>query len=290
MALFDFRKDMDKIKESISDNTMGLPSGLQALDNIILGFDPGEMIIIAARPGVGKSSLARDICLNVGTPDGVGGTAILFTLEMLYQEVAESIAATFAKIDLYKHKRDGTMDSIQPQIDEACTTLSSYNILVDDDTYLTPVGIRERLKEVSQTEPIACVVVDYLQLMSLRKPVDNRQTEIAEISRELKGISKEYNVPVIALSQLNRNVEFRDNARPRMVDLRESGAMEQDATKIILIHRPSYNNMDIDPDAEDTGEAELIICKNRRGPRGIVYCGFIKEWTSFCDIPDSEEF
>ncbi|KKK85841.1 hypothetical protein LCGC14_2769220 [marine sediment metagenome] len=161
--------------------------------------------------------------------------------------------------------------------------------MVDDDSYLTPDSIRGRLQEVSQKETIACIVVDYLQLMSLRKPVENRQAEVAEISRELKAIAKEFDLPVIALSQLNRNVEFRESARPRMSDLRESGAMEQDASKIILIHRPSYNNMSIDPDAEDTGEAELIIVKNRRGPRGIIHCAFIKEWTSFCDLP-TEEF
>jgi len=288
-VLFDFRQDMDKIKEGMCDVTMGLPSGLQALDDAILGFDPGEMIIIAGRPGMGKSSLARDIMLSVGAPDGVGGTTILFTLEMLYQEVAESIAATLAKVDYYGNKRGNTMDSIRSQIDEACAHLSSYNIMVDDNSYLTPDSIRGRLKEVSQKETIACIIVDYLQLMSLRKPVENRQSEVAEISRELKAIAKEFNLPVIALSQLNRNVEYRDNPRPRMSDLRESGAMEQDASKIILIHRPSYNNMSIDPDAEDTGEAELIVVKNRRGPRGIVHCAFIKEWTSFCDIP-TEDF
>lgn len=286
--LFDFRIDMDKIKESMCDTSMGLPSGLQALDNAILGFDPGEMIIIAGRPGMGKSSLARDIMLSVGSPDGAGGTVILFTLEMLYQEVAESIAATFAKVDYYKNKREGTMDSIKAQLDEACAHLSSYNMIVDDNSYLTPDFIKERLKEVSQKETTACVIVDYLQLMSLRKTVENRQAEVAEISRELKAIAKDYDLPVIALSQLNRNVEYRESARPRMSDLRESGAMEQDASKVILIHRPSYNNMSIDPDAEDTGEAELIVVKNKRGPRGIVNCAFIKEWTSFCDIPKDE--
>lgn len=286
--LFDFRKDMDKIKESIHSTERGLSVSIKALDDAILGFAPGEMIIIAGRPGMGKSSLARDIMLSIGSPEVGRGTVILFTLEMLYQEVAEIAAATLAKVDYYGNKRGGTMDSIQSQLDESCMALSSYNIIVEDDSYLTPDAIREMLKEISQTETIACIIVDYLQLMSLRKFVENRQSEIAEISRELKAIAKEFNLPVIALSQLNRNVEYRESARPRMSDLRESGAMEQDASKVILIHRPSYNNMSVDPDAEDTGEAELIVVKNRRGPRSIVNCAFIKEWTSFCDLP--EEF
>ena len=285
MAYFDFRKDMDKIIESIKCAEMGLLSGLQALDDCILGFSPGEMITIAGRPGMGKSSLARDIMLSVGAPEVGGGTIILCTLEMSCQEVAELLAANLAKVDYYNAKRGGTTDSIQSQLDSACAQLSSYNIIINDDSYLTPDVIRGMLKEISQNEAIACVIVDYLQLMSLRKLVENRQTEVAEISRELKAIAKEYSLPVIALSQLNRNVEYRESARPRMSDLRESGAMEQDSSKIILIHRPSYNNISLDPNAEDSGEAELIICKNRKGPQAVINCAWIYDYMSFCDIP-----
>ncbi len=288
--IFDFRKDMGDIMESIHSTERGLPSGIKALDDTILGFSPGEMITIAGRPGMGKSSLARDIMLSTGAPEVGGGTVILCTLEMSCQEVAELLAANLAKINYYGVKRGGITDSIQSQLDEACTALSSYNIIVNDDSYLTPDVIRGMLTEISQNETIACVIVDYLQLMSLRKVVENRQTEVAEISRELKAIAKEYDLPVIALSQLNRNVEYRESSRPRMSDLRESGAMEQDSSKIILIHRPSYNNMSIDPNAEDTGEAELIIVKNRKGIQAVVKCGWIAEYMSFCDLPDYDTF
>ena len=284
--IFDFRKDMGAIIESINNTEMGLLSGIKALDDTILGFSPGEMVIIAGRPGMGKSSLARDIMLKVGTPEVGSGTVILCTLEMSCPEVAELLAANLAKVDYYTVKRGDATESVKSQLDEACTALSSYNIIVNDDCYLTPDVIREMLKGLSQNETIACVIVDYLQLMSLRKPADNRQTEVAEISRELKVIAKEFSLPAIALSQLNRKVEYRESARPRMSDLKESGAMEQDSDKVILIHRPSYNNISLDPGAEDTGEAELIVCKNRKGPLAVVKCAWIAEYLSFCDLPE----
>ena len=285
---FDFRTDMATIKEQIMSTERGLPSGIQALDEEILGFGKGELATIGGRPGMGKSSLARNIMLNVGHPAGEWGTVLYCTLEMKYDLVVGLAAATLAKINYHTVKGGNATDSILSQLDSARAQLSSYNIIIEDDIYQTPETIRCFVQDVIQTEPIACLIVDYLQLMSLRKQVENRQTEVAEISRELFAIAKEYNIPVIAMSQLSRASTYRDSTRPRMEDLRESGAMEQDSTKVILIHRPSYYNMSIDSNAEDSGEAELVIVKNRNASQKIVRCAFISTWTSFCNLPEED--
>lgn len=286
MSILDFRKEINEITSNIGKKKMGLPSGISMLDDILLGFSPGEMITIAGRPGLGKSSLARDILLAVGKPNTNSGVAILCTLEMGCEEVAELIVANLAKVDYNKVSRGESTDRDKSHIETARKQLSAYNIIINDDSFLTPVSIRQMLFEIQEKEPIACLLIDYLQLMSLRKPVESRQTEVATISRELKAIAREFNIPVIAFSQLNRNVEYRESAKPRMVDLRESGSIENDSSKIILIHRPSYYSMNIDSNAQDTGEAELIVCKNRKGKIGIVRCAWLSNWMSFKDLPE----
>ena len=285
----DLRKDIPTVLSIIQETPLGLPSGIQGLDDTVLGFSPGEMVIIAGRPGMGKSSLARDIMLKVGASDGERGTILLCTLEMSVEEVVELLAANLAKIDYHAYKKGDCKDGIQSLFDRACAQLSSYNIIINDDTYLTPNVLRGVLTELNTNDRICCVIVDYLQLMSLRCSVESRQTEVAEISRELKAIAKEFHLPVIAMSQLNRNVDYRESCRPRLSDLRESGAMEQDASKVILIHRPSYYDKEVNMNSKDTGEAELIIAKNRKGPMGIVRCAWMSEWMSFCDIPEDIE-
>ena len=290
MGLFDLRKDMSIVKEDISKPFDGLSSGISSLDNLILGFGKGEMITIAGRPGMGKSSLARDILLNIGKPNAGFGVSLLCTLEMSCPEVAELLVTNLAKVDYSSLKKGYSTTKLLAHLDIVCEQLSSYNIIINDDSYVTPDSIREILITIGKEEPLACLVVDYLQLMSLRKKVESRQTEVAEISRELKAIAREFNIPVISFAQLNRNVEHRENSRPRMADLRGSGAMENDSTKIILIHRPSYYDQQLDSNAEDTGEAELIVCKNRSGKIGTVECAWISDFMSFQDRPDIEEF
>ena len=292
MPVFDLRKDIDSIKENMGKPFDGIKSGITALDNFILGFGKGELTTIAGRPGSGKSSMSRDILLNVGRPGATNytGASLLCTLEMSCEEVTELLAANLAKVNYYNIKRGIAGKGTVIKLQEAIEQLSSYSIIINDDSYVTPNSIREILISIREVEPIACLVVDYLQLMSLRKQVENRQTEVAEISRELKAIAREFNIPVIAFSQLNRNVEYRESCRPRMSDLRESGSMENDSTKIILIHRQSYYDKQLDPNAEDTGEAELIVCKYRGGCTGTVQCAFIGQWMSFRDMPDIENF
>lgn len=289
MPLFDLRKNIQDIKQSMGKPFDGIKSGIKVLDNAILGFGKGEMSTIAGRPGLGKSSMSRDILLNVGKPTISVGASLLCTLEMPCEEVTELLAANLAKVDYQRIKRGHATEKILTKFHTALDQLSNYSIIINDDSYVVPDSIREILKVIEKDEPIACLIVDYLQLMSLRKQVVNRQEEVSEISRELKTIAREFNIPVIAFSQLNRNAEHRESSRPRMTDLRESGAMENDSTKIILIHRPSYYDKQLDPNAEDTGEAELIICKNRCGGTGTVTCGWISDYMSFCDIPDGME-
>jgi len=286
--IIDVRKNLASVLTNIKSTSMGLPSGIKELDDTILGFSPKEMITIAGRPGMGKSSLARDIMLSVGLPH-LEKNILLCTLEMSCEEVVDLLIANLAKIDYYNYKKGLCTGDIKSLYDTACTQLSSYNIIISDDSYLTPESLRLLLEDLMKSTPIACVIVDYLQLMSLRCPVESRQTEVATISRELKAIAMDYDLSVIAMSQLNRNVEYRESTRPRMSDLRESGAMEQDSSKIILIHRPSYYDKTVNMDAADTGYAELIVVKNRKGPQRIVKCAWISEYMSFCDIPGISE-
>ena len=286
MGLFDLRKDLKEIKQSIGKQFDGVTSGIKSLDDFILGFGKGGMSTIAGRPGMGKSSMSRDILLNIGKPTANKGACLLCTLEMSCEEVTELLAANLAKVDYNNIKKGHAGDRVLDKFHIALERLSQFSVIINDDSFVTPDSIRDILKSIEKDEPITCLIVDYLQLMSLRKKATNRQEEVSEISRELKTIAREFNIPVIAFSQLNRNVEYRESSRPRMVDLRESGSMENDSTKIILIHRPSYYDKQLDPNAEDSGEAELIICKNRSGAVGTVDCAFISNYMSFCGIPE----
>lgn len=288
MPLFDLRKDLLNIKENIGKPFNGIKSGIEALDSFILGFGCGELCTIAGRPGLGKSSMARDILLNVGKPTNSIGASLLCTLEMPAEEVTELLAANLGKVDYNSIKRGLTTERVLDKFHIALEQLSKYSIIINDDSYVVPDSIREILRSIEKEEPIACLIVDYLQLMSLRKHTTNRQEEVSEISRELKAVAREFNIPVIAFSQLNRGPDLRENPRPRMTDLRESGAMENDSTKIILIHRHSYYDKQLDPNAEDSGEAELIICKNRSGTTGTISCAFINQWMSFKDLPEDD--
>jgi len=288
LPLFDLRKDIQAIRQSIGKPFDGIKSGITALDDFILGFGKGEMSTIAGRPGMGKSSMARDILLNVGQPTVNAGASLLCTLEMPCEEITELLAANLAKVDYQSIKRGDATEQVLTKFQVALEQLSQYSIIINDDSYVVPDSIREILKTIEKDEPVACLIVDYLQLMSLRKQVVNRQEEVSEISRELKAIAREFDIPVIAFSQLNRNVESRVDPRPRMTDLRESGAMENDSTKIVLIHRPSYFDKQLDPNAEDSGEAELIVCKNRSGAVGTIECAFISQWMSFRNKPEED--
>jgi len=278
--VFDFRKQSKEIIPHMQDTTMGLLSGIRALDRCILGFSPGELILIGARPRVGKSSILRDIALSIGKTH----TVVLFSLEMGEKELGDLFLCNLAQANYYNIVRGGFTEEVISHLAKFEPQLSARSILVEDDSSMTPTKIRSALTELSKHETVSCVLVDYIQLMNVEKRKD-RQEEISIVSRELLAIAKDFDVPVIAASQLNRQLEYRESARPRLCDLRESGALEQDANKVLLLHRPSCRDVLLDPDAEDTGEAEIIVVKNRKGPSGAIKCAFISNYMSFQDIP-----
>lgn len=289
MSLYSLRNDMESIRQSMGKPFDGIPSGIKALDEKILGFGKGELCIIGGRPGLGKSSLARDILLHNSKPEANCGVGFLCTMEMPAYEICNYMAATLAKVSFRDIQQGCATERMIEKFNAKCDELIEYQIYIQDDSSTTPETIRNDLLTIYKEYPVFCLIVDYLQLMSLHKPVESREREIAEIGRDLKAIAMEFNIPVIALSQLSRKAEFRESSRPRITDLRESGSLEQDTSKVILIHRPSYHLQQDDPNIEDDGEAELIIPKQRGGKNDIVKCAFIGEWTSFRDLPDSLE-
>jgi len=288
LPLFNLRKDMESIRQSMGQLFDGIPSGIKALDEKILGFGKGELCIIGGRPGLGKSSLARDILLYNSKPNIAKGVGFLCTMEMPAYEVCNYMAATLAKVNFRGIQQKNATEKEIERFNIKCNELTKYHIYIQDDSSITPETIRNDLLTIYKEHSVSFLIVDYLQLMSLHKPVESREREIAEIGRDLKAIAMEFNIPVIALSQLSRKAEFRESSRPRITDLRESGSLEQDTSKVILIHRPSYYLQQDDPNIEDDGVAELIIPKQRGGKNSIVKCAFIGEWTSFRDIPEDD--
>lgn len=242
--------------------TPATPTGYADLDEALSGgLRAGQMVIIAARPGVGKSTAGVDILRHVAAG---GRAALLFTLEMSKSEVVQRIISAEAEVRL-SDMRQGAVDELSwKRIANSLEHLEDLPMFIDDSPTLTMMEIRAKARRIKQQHPsLGVIMVDYLQLLTSGRKVDSRQQEVSEFSRQLKLLAKELEVPVIAVSQLNRGVEARgDGARPRLSDLRESGSLEQDADIVILIDRPDAGN----PDHERAGEADLIIAKHRGGP------------------------
>ncbi len=258
--------------------TLGIPSGFIELDAMTSGFRGGEMIILAGRPSSGKTALALNIAdyvaLNEQKP------VVIFSMEMGRESLAERIACASAQLDSNKVRR-GTV-SID-DYNKLLLVLQKYQdapIYIDDTSPMTPFDLRSRVRELRRKYGIELVFLDYLQLMSVGHKIESRQQEVSEISRHLKSIAREMNIPIIALSQLNRECESREDHRPRMSDLRESGSLENDADMVLLLHREDYYNK-TDPQYIKTNIAEVIIGKNRNGPTGTVQLVFFEEQTRF---------
>ncbi len=258
----------------------GEPSGFLELDDLTCGFQPTELIIIAGRPSMGKTALglniAEYIALDVDPPRPV----LFFSLEMGSQQVAQRILCSRARVDAQRLRRGQHNAEEMRQLQEAAEQIHGRPLLVDDTSGLSILELRARTRLAYRRHEIRAVFVDYLQLM--RAPgAESRQQEVAEISRGLKALAKELHIPVIAMAQLNRKTEDRSSNRPRMSDLRESGAIEQDADLVALLHRESYYKIGEDTDAEEDTSAELIIAKQRNGPVGTVKLHFNRRWTRF---------
>jgi replicative DNA helicase len=262
----------------------GVPSGFRDLDQLTAGFQKSDMIVIAARPGMGKTAFSLNVALHASLRNGL--PVAIFSLEMSRQQLALRMICAEARVN-FQRLRTGylTQDEIN-KIVAAVGKLSEAPIYTDDSGALTAIELRAKARRLKKEKDIGMIIVDYLQLMrgaSSRSSQDNRVQEISEISRSLKALAKELNVPVLAISQLNRGVESRTDKRPQMADLRESGAIEQDSDLILFIYREEMYTKADTPE-EKKGVAEIIIGKQRNGPMGVVPLTFLHQYTRFEDM------
>jgi replicative DNA helicase len=278
------RIDMLYNRDNPSDVT-GVPTGFTDLDRMTSGLQPGELVIVAGRPSMGKTSLALNmaehVALESGLPVGV------FSMEMGASQLVMRMLGSVGRLDQHKVRTGRLADEDWRKLTEAVGRLNDAPIHIDETAALNALELRARARRLHrQYGKLGLIVVDYLQLMSASAQGENRATEISEISRSLKALAKELNVPVVALSQLNRSLEQRPNKRPIMSDLRESGAIEQDADLILFIYRDEVYNQD----SPDKGKAEVIIGKQRNGPIGTVTLVFQGEYTRFANFADPGRF
>jgi len=254
----------------------GVPTGFADLDRMTSGFQPGDLIVVAGRPSMGKTALAlnigENVALNAGLPVAV------FSMEMGATQLALRLIGSVGKLDQHKLRTGRLAAEDWEKLSTALGRLNEAPIVIDESPALNAIEVRSRARRLmKQYGKLGMVIVDYLQLMQSTTQGENRATEISEISRAMKALAKELQVPVVALSQLNRSLEQRPNKRPVMSDLRESGAIEQDADVILFIYRDEVYN----PESQDKGTAEIIIGKQRNGPIGTVRLTFLGEYTRF---------
>jgi len=253
----------------------GTPTGFKDFDKLTAGLQDSDLIIIAGRPAMGKTTFAMNIAEHAAIKHGV--PVAVFSMEMAALQLVMRLFSSLGGIDQTR-LRTGNLDELDwPKLTSAMNLLHKSHIFIDETPALSPAELRARARRLKQAHDIGLIVVDYLQLMSVPGSNENRATEIAEISRSLKAIAKELNVPVIALSQLNRALENRPNKRPVMADLRESGSIEQDADLIVFIYRDEVYN----DESPDKGIAEIIIGKHRNGPTDTVKLSFQGQWLRF---------
>ncbi len=253
----------------------GLTTGFIDLDEMTAGLQPSDLIIVAARPSMGKTAFSVNMAETAALR--AKKAVAIFSMEMSASQLAFRLISSMGHIDA-QHLRTGDLaEEDWPRVTNAITLLSETKIFIDDTPALSPGELRSRARRLKREHDLGLIVIDYLQLMQVPGTKENRATEISEISRSLKALAKELNVPVIALSQLNRSLEQRADKRPMMSDLRESGAIEQDADVIMFIYRDEYYN----PDGGEKGVAEIIIGKQRNGPTGTVKLAFLGKYTKF---------
>jgi replicative DNA helicase len=258
----------------------GVPTGFTKLDELTSGLQPSDLIIIAGRPSMGKTAFALNIAQHAAIQ---GGTpSAIFSLEMAKEQLALRMLCSEAKVDAHRLRGGFLSESDWPKLTRAAGSLSEAPIFIDDTAGISALEMRAKARRMKAEHNLGLVVVDYLQLMRGRASSDTREQEISDISRSLKALAKELRVPVVALSQLNRRVEERGDKRPQLSDLRESGAIEQDADVIIFLYRDDvYNKSDDNP---NKGKAEIIIGKQRNGPTDKFDLAFLEKYTCFENI------
>lgn len=279
----DFMIDMDTLVET-GEPTLGVPSGFYDLDAMTSGFYGGDFIIIAARPSMGKTSLVLKIALNVARR--YPGNVAFFSLEMSGKQLTRRFASMISGVSSNVLKKTDLNADAYRRLADACELMYDLPIFIDESSDINGLEMRGKCRRLKREGGLSLVVVDYLQLMRGNRKTENRVQEISDIARSLKGLAKELDVPVIALSQLNRSVENRENKRPQLADIRESGSIEAEADLVIFIYRDDYykareNPEEANTDPERTEVSEIIIAKHRNGPIGTVKLGFQPTYANF---------
>ncbi len=261
----------------------GIPTGFSALDRKLLGMRPGQLVIMAARPGMGKTALAMNVAVNAVKATKLA--VAVFNLEMLAPELSMRMLSSEAKVDSVRIRSRNFLDTDLRNINKAIPELSSYPLFINDSGNTSIFDIQSQCRKIKMEQGLGLIVIDYIQLMRPTNPAIPREQQISEISRGLKQLAKEMECPVIALSQLNRGVESRTDKRPMISDLRESGSIEQDADIVMLIYRDDYYN----ENSKEKGVAEVIVAKNRSGEQGNVKLSWIGNCFLFSNLEKFRE-
>jgi replicative DNA helicase len=282
----EFFLDVDHIIET-GEPMVGMSTGYYDLDSITTGFYPGDFVIVAARPSMGKTALVLNFGLNVARKNQ--GNVAIFSLEMGGNQLVRRLVSMISGVSSGALKKSSLRDDEYRKLADACEMLYGLPIYIDDSSDVSGMEMRGKCRRLKQDGGLALVMVDYLQLMRGSKRTENRVQEISEIARSLKALAKELQVPVVALSQLNRSVESRDNKRPMLSDIRESGSIEAEADLVMFIYRDAYYQgkeqvAEVDPDPERVEEAEIIIAKHRNGPTGMIKLGFQPSFARFLNL------
>lgn len=275
-VLIDTFDVLEKRMES-DESLTGVTSGFIDLDNKLSGFQKSDLVLLAARPSMGKTALMVNFALNAAI---AGKKVAVFSLEMSQNQLAQRMMSAMSHVDLQKIISGKLESEDLPRLLEGISVLQQFNISIDDTAGITPLELKAKARKLKAKEGLDLIVIDYLQLMEMGGRNENRTQEISAISRNLKAIAKELDVPVIALSQLSRATEVRQDKRPILSDLRESGAIEQDADVVLFLYRDEYYN----PETEKRNIGEVIIAKHRNGPTGAVELTFLGQYTKFVNM------
>jgi replicative DNA helicase len=271
---------LDRLEEMFGrgESITGVPTGYLDLDERLAGLQPSNLVVVGARPGMGKTSFALGILAHAAMEASV--PVLFFSLEMSHPEISQRLLSAEARVDATRLRNGRLQESDWPKITHAIGRLAEAPIFVDDNPNISVMDIRAKARRMKSRDGLGLIVVDYLQLMTGRSRAENRQVEISEISRNLKVLARELSVPVVALSQLSRNLENRTDKRPVLADLRESGAIEQDADVVLFIYRDELYNSE----SADRGTAEIILAKHRNGPTGKTQLAFLDHYTRFANM------
>ncbi|MCX7739346.1 MAG: replicative DNA helicase [Hydrogenothermaceae bacterium] len=255
----------------------GIPTGFYDIDRLTTGFHPGDLVVVAARPGMGKTSFGLSILHHLSILNSI--PTAFFSLEMSKEQIAMRLLGEETRIPLRKIRSGFLSKEELEEITDFALKMMRAPLYIDDTASISILDLKAKARRLKKDTDIKLIVIDYLQLVSSGRRSESRQQEVAEVSRNLKALAKELNIPIIALAQLSRQAEMRSDKRPQLADLRESGAIEQDADLVMFIHRPEYYKKN--PTPQEEGLAEIIIAKQRNGPTGVVNLAFIKEITKF---------